>query len=55
MAISPKFLEEPEGQVPLNSLWYIERPPIENNCYEALMKPSALIRIKAPRQGQGRG
>jgi len=43
-------LEEPEGQVPLESALYIERPPIETRCYEALVKPGALIRIKAPRQ-----
>ena len=28
----------------------LERPPIETRCYEALVKPGALIRIKAPRQ-----
>jgi class 3 adenylate cyclase len=50
MAISPRLLEEPEGEVPRNSPWYIERPPIENDCYQTLVKPSALIRIKAPRQ-----
>jgi len=43
-------LEEPEGQVPLESALYIERPPIETRCYEAIVKPGALIRIKAPRQ-----
>jgi class 3 adenylate cyclase len=44
------LLEEPEGQVPLNSPWYVERPPIETDCYQAILKPTALIRIKAPRQ-----
>jgi hypothetical protein len=43
-------LDEPEGQVPLESLLYVERPPIEGRCYEAIVKPGALIRIKAPRQ-----
>lgn len=43
-------IEEPEGQVPLNSPFYIERPPIEPDCYETILKPGALIRIKAPRQ-----
>jgi len=43
-------LEEPEGQVPLESMLYVERPPIEARCYEAIAKPGALIRIKAPRQ-----
>ena len=43
-------IEEPEGQVPLNSPFYIERPPIEADCYRTILKPDALIRIKAPRQ-----
>lgn len=43
-------LENPEGQVPLNSSFYIERPPIETDCYDEIVKPNALIRIKAPRQ-----
>lgn len=43
-------LEEPEGQVPLNSPFYMERPPIEADCYHAIIRPYALIRIKAPRQ-----
>lgn len=43
-------LEEPSGQVPLDSCFYIERPPMEARCYEAISKPGALIRIKAPRQ-----
>lgn len=44
------FLDNPEGQVPLDSAFYIERPPIEADCYETILKPGALIRIKAPRQ-----
>jgi hypothetical protein len=43
-------LEELGGQVPLDSPFYIPRPPIEERCYEAIIKPGALIRIKAPRQ-----
>lgn len=43
-------LEEPEGQVPLESALYVERPPTETRCYKAVVKPGALIRIKAPRQ-----
>jgi hypothetical protein len=43
-------LEELGGQVPLDSPFYVERPPIESRCYEAIAKPGALIRIKAPRQ-----
>lgn len=43
-------LENPEGQVPLSSPFYVERPPIETTCYGAIAQPNALIRIKAPRQ-----
>ena len=46
----PEVLEIPEGQVPLSSPFYGERPPIETDCYRAIVQPSALIRIKAPRQ-----
>ena len=42
--------ELPEGQVDLASTFYVERPPIESRCYEEILKPGALIRIKAPRQ-----
>lgn len=44
------ILDEPEGQVSLDSAFYVERPPIESDCYEAIVKPGALIRVKAPRQ-----
>ena len=43
-------MELPEGQVPLNSSYYIERPPLESDCYEAITQPGSLIRVKAPRQ-----
>ncbi|MEM8503613.1 MAG: AAA-like domain-containing protein [Cyanobacteria bacterium P01_D01_bin.1] len=43
-------LEEPQGLVPLNSQFYIERSPIETDCYEIVVRPGSLIRIKAPRQ-----
>ena len=29
---------------------YIERPPIEDRCYKAIVQPGALIRIKAPQK-----
>ena len=52
--IQPRDINIPfenlDGQVPLNSPFYVERPPIEANCYTAIVKPGALIRIKAPRQ-----
>ncbi|NES18531.1 MAG: molecular chaperone Tir, partial [Symploca sp. SIO3E6] len=31
-----------------DSFLYVERPPVEQSCYEALLRPGALIRIKAP-------
>lgn len=34
----------------LDSRFYVERPPIEERCYEAIKQPGALIRIKAPQQ-----
>ncbi|BAY24400.1 hypothetical protein NIES2100_41950 [Calothrix sp. NIES-2100] len=43
-------LEYPEGEVPLNSYFYIQRFPIEQRCYEEISKPGSLIRIKAPQQ-----
>ncbi|MEL6128429.1 MAG: AAA-like domain-containing protein [Cyanobacteria bacterium J06627_3] len=43
-------LEEPEGLVPLDSPFYMERLPIETDCYETVVRPGSLIRIKAPRQ-----
>ncbi len=43
-------LEFPEGAVSLNSPFYIERIPIESECYEAIRKPGALINVKAPKQ-----
>ncbi|MEM8831188.1 MAG: AAA-like domain-containing protein [Cyanobacteria bacterium P01_G01_bin.19] len=41
-------LELPDGQVPLNSDFYIERPPHETIAYEEIVQPGALIRIKSP-------
>ncbi len=42
-------LDIPEGPVPLGSLLYIERKGVESICYDAIIKPGCLIRIKAPR------
>lgn len=41
--------DEPEGQVPLDSPFYVERSPIEHNCYETVLRPGSLLRIKAPK------
>lgn len=43
-------LDLPDSPVPLESSLYIQRPPIEAQAYEEILKPGALIRIKAPRQ-----
>ena len=39
-----------EGPVPLNSPFYVKRLSIEVECEQAILKPSTLIRIKAPQQ-----
>jgi serine/threonine protein kinase len=43
-------LEEPEGQIELGSRFYVQRPPIEKDCLETMLRAGSLIRIKAPRQ-----
>ncbi|MEB3215015.1 MAG: AAA-like domain-containing protein [Nostocales cyanobacterium 94392] len=47
--ICMQSLEYPDGAVPLNSSFYLERNGIESLCYQTLEKPAALIRIKAPK------
>jgi AAA-like domain len=42
------LLEFPGSPLPLNSPFYIERPPIEERAYEEILKPGAIVRIKAP-------
>ncbi|NMG07176.1 AAA-like domain-containing protein [Brasilonema sp. UFV-L1] len=46
----PPELEPPVGLVPLDSAFYVERPPAESRCYEEITRSGALIRIKAPSQ-----
>ena len=46
---SVKEIPFPEGSVPLDSTFYVERNGIESLCYDALIKPGSLIRIKAPK------
>jgi len=46
----PIILESPEGQVPLNSIFYIERSPSEPICYQEIQNQGTLLRIKAPRK-----
>jgi hypothetical protein len=42
-------LEYPDGLVSLNSPFYIQYADIESLCYETLVQPASLIRIKAPK------
>jgi hypothetical protein len=42
--------EIPSHAVPLNSKFYIERPPIEARVNAEIARPGSLVRIKAPRQ-----
>jgi hypothetical protein len=39
-----------DGQVPVNSKYYVERPPLEQECYKQIVQSSALLRIRATRQ-----
>jgi hypothetical protein len=48
--VLPAEPELPEGQVPLESIFYIERPPIENESFKAVLQPGSLIRIKGARR-----
>jgi len=49
-ASSQQLLRYPSGAVPLNSPFYVERFPIEQQTYEEITKSGALVRIKAPRE-----
>ena len=49
-AAEPELKREPGGSVPLTSGLYMERAPIEADCFAEIEQPGALIRIKAPRQ-----
>ncbi|RAM51525.1 MAG: serine/threonine protein kinase [Hapalosiphonaceae cyanobacterium JJU2] len=40
----------PGGQIPLDSVFYIDRPILESLCYEGIEQPGALINIRAPKQ-----
>jgi len=45
---TPDRLEFPGSPLPLNSKFYINRPPIEELAYEEIDIPGSIIRIKAP-------
>ncbi|MBP0017068.1 MAG: AAA-like domain-containing protein [Cyanobacteria bacterium SBLK] len=43
-------LEYPNGPVPLDSPFYIPRPPLEEQAYNEILKPGCVLRIKAPKE-----
>ncbi|GET40154.1 AAA-like domain-containing protein [Microseira wollei] len=43
-------VEFPGAPIPLDSLFYIERPPLEARTYAEISKPGGLVRLKAPRK-----
>jgi AAA-like domain/Bacterial regulatory proteins, luxR family len=47
---SPVDTEFPGSPLSVESLFYVERPPIEAQCAKELLKPGALIRIRAPQR-----
>lgn len=48
-SLSAMELPFPEGAVALDSPFYIERPGLDSLCHETIVKPGALVRIKAPK------
>ena len=47
LSAEPSF---PQGQVPLGSIFYVERLPMESTYCKSILHPGTLIRIKAPRR-----
>ncbi|WP_318781240.1 AAA-like domain-containing protein [Amazonocrinis nigriterrae] len=43
-------MDFPNGPVPLDSPFYINRPPLEQLIFNEIMQPGCLLRIKAPRK-----
>lgn len=48
--IPDREFQYPEASVELSSHFYIERPPVEFQCYRAVLQPGSLLRIKATAQ-----
>ncbi|MGJ3247606.1 MAG: AAA-like domain-containing protein [Elainellaceae cyanobacterium] len=46
----PSTIEPLVGLVPIDSKFYIKRHPHEQRCYDEIVRPGSLIRIKAPSQ-----
>ncbi|NET39916.1 MAG: hypothetical protein F6K19_49515, partial [Cyanothece sp. SIO1E1] len=45
-----KLLEFPNGPVALNSIFYVERPPLENLIYQEVSQPGSVVQLQAPRK-----
>lgn len=48
--LQPRPPTVPGGQMPLDSVFYIDRPIIESLCYEGIQQPGTLLNIRAPKQ-----
>ncbi len=48
--LQPRPSTTPTGQIPLDSVFYIDRPILESLCYEAIGQPGAMVNIRAPKQ-----
>ncbi|HBB34872.1 MAG TPA: DNA-binding protein [Cyanobacteria bacterium UBA8803] len=48
--IATELSDEPYQPDSGDSSFYVDRPPTESNCYQAIVKSGALLRIKAPQQ-----
>ncbi|MGL5058993.1 MAG: AAA-like domain-containing protein [Microcoleus sp.] len=44
-----KKVELPEGALRFNSEFYVERSKMESDCYQQILEPGSMIRIKAPK------
>lgn len=48
--VESRFYKYPSGPEPLNSIFYISRPPIEELAYQEITQPGCFIRIKARKE-----
>jgi transcriptional regulator with XRE-family HTH domain len=48
--LQPRPFTPPGGQMPLDSVFYIDRPILESLCYEAIQQSGVSINIRAPKQ-----
>lgn len=46
----PLIAAFPSGPIAIDSPFYIERPPIEQQIYQEICQPGALVRVKAPKE-----